>query len=96
MYRECQLDEEAWRGHEPAARDESPEMALMRSEAAEKLRDALDRISPAQQRVLLLRYFGQLSFQEIATVVDCPLNTVLSHARRGLLALRQILDGCMP
>ena len=48
----------------------------------------LGELSPLQQRVLLLRYYGQLSFAEIAEIIGCPLNTALSHCRRGLEALR--------
>jgi DNA-directed RNA polymerase specialized sigma24 family protein len=39
---------------------------------------------------LLLRYYGDLDFAVIAEIMGC-LNTVLSHGRRGLLALRKIL-----
>jgi RNA polymerase sigma-70 factor, ECF subfamily len=51
----------------------------------------LDRLSPPQRRVLLLRYYGQFTFAEIAEMIDCPLNTTLSHCRRGLEALRALL-----
>jgi RNA polymerase sigma-70 factor (ECF subfamily) len=60
-------------------------------EEAEQLHLALDRLTPPQQRVLLLRYFGQLSFQEIAAVTECRLSTTLSHCHRGLRALRKLL-----
>jgi RNA polymerase sigma factor (sigma-70 family) len=73
-----------------------PSEALARTEAAERLTGALDRLSPAQRRVLLLRYYGQMSFAEIADVVGCPLSTALSHCRRGLLALRKLMVGNVP
>jgi DNA-directed RNA polymerase specialized sigma24 family protein len=40
---------------------------------------------------LLLRYYGQLGFAEIADEIRCPLSTTLSHCRRGLETLRAIL-----
>ncbi|MFJ9968856.1 SigE family RNA polymerase sigma factor [Streptomyces avermitilis] len=44
---------------------------------------------PARQRaVMVLRYFDDLSDSDIATVLDCSLGTVKTHARRGLAALR--------
>ncbi|MGW4158898.1 SigE family RNA polymerase sigma factor [Streptomyces sp. NPDC004788] len=44
---------------------------------------------PARQRaVMVLRYWEDLSEQEIATVLDCSIGTVKTHARRGLAALR--------
>jgi RNA polymerase sigma-70 factor, ECF subfamily len=57
-------------------------------ESARRIAEGLETLSPIQQRVLLLRYFGELRFEEIATMVGCPLNTALSHARRGLEQLR--------
>jgi RNA polymerase sigma-70 factor (ECF subfamily) len=94
--RERTLDEQRWRTCQLTGEDQDPQAVSMRNEATGRLVEALDRITPCQQRVLLLRYFGQLSFQEIAQLMDCPLNTVLSHARRGLQALRGILDDCRP
>ena len=89
--REVTLDEENWKRIEPAGCTEDPSQSLARTEAAKELTAALDRLSPAQRRVLLLRYYGQLSFSEIAQIVECPISTVLSHCRRGLLALRKLL-----
>jgi RNA polymerase sigma-70 factor, ECF subfamily len=62
---------------------------LARAEDRHQLAQAIDTLSDAQRRTLLLRYYGQLEFHEIADIMELPLNTVLSHARRGLLSLRQ-------
>lgn len=44
---------------------------------------------PARQRaVMVLRYWEDLSEPEIATVLNCSVGTVKTHARRGLAALR--------
>ncbi|MER7517289.1 SigE family RNA polymerase sigma factor [Streptomyces sp. NPDC126499] len=44
---------------------------------------------PARQRaVMVLRYWEDLGEQEIATVLNCSIGTVKTHARRGLAALR--------
>lgn len=64
----------------------------MRAEARHQLDAAMELLTAAQRRVLLLRYYGDLSFAEIAETMDCPLSTALSHCRRGLLALRQIIS----
>jgi len=51
---------------------------------------ALAGIPPAHREVLLLRYRDELSYQEIAVVVGCPLGTVrarLHHAKRKLNVL---------
>jgi RNA polymerase sigma-70 factor (ECF subfamily) len=73
-------------------REREPAQSFAASEAAAKLHAALDRLSPPQRRVLLLRYYGQMSFSEIADSIGCPLNTALSHCQRGLKMLRRDLD----
>lgn len=88
---EINVDEAAWHETEPVARTEAPLDELARAEGNEELAAVLDRLSPAQRRVLLLRFFGDLSFEEIAATLGCPLGTALSHCRRGLAAMRQLM-----
>jgi RNA polymerase sigma-70 factor (ECF subfamily) len=64
---------------------------IEREENVHQLREALELLNPAQRRVLLLRYFGEMSFEQIAATTQAPLGTVLSHCHRGLTALRRIL-----
>ncbi len=73
--------------------DPAPDARMMQDETRQELHAALDLLSPAQRRVLLLRFYSQMSFQEIADQMDTPLSTVLSHCRRGLLAMRKLLEG---
>lgn len=89
--REVNLKEETWQEIEPVCPAARPPETLSQKEAARQLTAALEELSPVQRRVLLLRYYGNLSFREIAEIVGCPLNTALSHCRRGLLALRETL-----
>jgi RNA polymerase sigma-70 factor (ECF subfamily) len=85
------LDEAGWTQLEPASQTAEPWQEIQRAEDTEELCMALDRLSVAQRRVLLLRYYGQFSFAEIAEMTGWPLNTALSHCRRGLEALRKLL-----
>jgi RNA polymerase sigma-70 factor (ECF subfamily) len=71
---------------DPGARSPLEEVVLR--ESHDRLTRALTSLTEAQRRVLLLRYFGDLRFEEIASMVGCPLGTALSHARRGLESLR--------
>lgn len=89
---EVHLSADDWRGLGDIAQA-VPEDSLEKNEAARELWAALDLLSPAQRRVLLLRFYGELSFAEIASLTDRPLNTVLSDCRRGLCALRNSLGG---
>lgn len=88
---EVHLNEEGWAVSEPVDAGGGPETNIKKSEARRELDEALELLSPQQKRVLLLRYYGDLSFAEIAETVGCPLSTALSHCRRGLLALRKII-----
>jgi len=90
---EVNVDAETWEQVEPAARDEQPDVASLGAETAEQLRAALDGLSPTQRRVLLLRFYGEMEFADIAAQLECPLGTVLSHCHRGLKALRSRLAG---
>ena len=65
--------------------------ALHTAETNQELTAALDQLSLNQRRVVLLRYFGDLSFEQIAAELECPLGTALSHCRRGLAAMRKLL-----
>ncbi len=58
----------------------------------ERAVEALDRLSPDQQRVLRLSLFRGLSHELIARSLDMPLGTVKTHARRGLIRLRDLLS----
>lgn len=89
--REIDLDDAAWQEAEPAGRELPADEAFIRGEAGEYLNAALDQLSLAQRRVLLMRYFGDLTFEQIAESLDCPLGTALSHCRRGLATLRKLL-----
>jgi RNA polymerase sigma-70 factor, ECF subfamily len=89
--REITMSEESWKQIEPAQRAATPDDTLAQQEAFGQLTATLDSLSPPQRRVLLLRYYGELSFTEIAALLECPLSTALSHCHRGLLTLRKLL-----
>ncbi len=96
MGRELNLDEAGWQVREPTAEETDPAAIVQWREAEQDLTAALDQLSPGQRRVLLMRYFGGLEFAEIAEQLGCPLNTALSHCRRGLQTLRKLLVSHQP
>jgi len=61
----------------------------------EWLASGLDKISADQRSVIELTYFSGYSYQEIANIMDCPVNTVktrMFHARRKLSKLLPLLE----
>jgi len=93
---ETSLGDEVWSIEEPAATAMNPAVLASNSETTNQLDAALRQLGPIQRRALLLRYFGQLSFSEIAETIGCPLNTALSHCHRGLQTLRKHFEGGEP
>jgi len=61
----------------------------------EWLASGLDRISADQRSVVELTYFSGHSYQEIAEIMNCPVNTVktrMFHARKRLAKLLPVLE----
>lgn len=85
------IDDNAWRAYEPVAEESSPAEELTQKETELALQAAIDRLTGPQRRVLLLRFYGDLSFAKIAEETGMPLGTVLSHCRRGLERLRTVM-----
>lgn len=54
---------------------------------------ALRRLTPEQREPLLLVCVEQLSYAEVAAVLDVPVGTVMSRVFRARQALRQFLEG---
>jgi RNA polymerase sigma-70 factor (ECF subfamily) len=51
----------------------------------------LTKLRPEQRRVLKLSIYQGLSHQEISNLTGMPVGTVKTHARRGLLQIRENL-----
>jgi len=56
------------------------------------IRQAISRLERIDREALMLREFDQLSYAEIAKLLDLPLNTVRSRIFRARMALRGILS----
>jgi RNA polymerase sigma-70 factor, ECF subfamily len=70
-----------------------PAISSLHSERAAGIRSAVSRLDEPYREVIALRFFGELSLDEIAVQTGRPLGTVKTHLRRGLLRLRTTLDG---
>jgi RNA polymerase sigma-70 factor (sigma-E family) len=69
-----------------------PEERAVQADADARVMIALRTLSRRQQEVLVLRYFGDYSEQDIAATLGLSKGAVKSHAHRGLAALRAALD----
>lgn len=65
--------------------------SVVLSEEAALARQALSELSEDQQRVLQLSIFHGQSHERIAAATGLPLGTVKTHARRGLIRIREAI-----
>lgn len=56
------------------------------------VRRAVEKLEPIDREVVMLREFEQLSYAEIADLLNLPLNTVRSRLFRARTALRELLE----
>ena len=61
------------------------------AEAESSLRAAIEMLPENQKQILLLRYYGNLKFVEIAQMLGCPLNTALGRMHKAMIHLRKLL-----
>lgn len=57
------------------------------------VRQALGRLEEDEREILMLREYEQLSYDEIATLIGIPVNTVRSRLFRARMAMRDALLG---
>jgi RNA polymerase sigma-70 factor (ECF subfamily) len=62
------------------------------SEQAEKLRRAIAQLPELQRQVLMLRYYSNFKFVEIAQVLGCPLNTALGRMHKAMMKLKDLMS----
>ena len=64
-------------------------------EEAGRVRELLEQLQPEKRQVLELTFFHGQSQSEISQQIQLPLGTVKTHARRGLIRLRELSAGLL-
>jgi RNA polymerase sigma-70 factor (ECF subfamily) len=75
-----------------AAPRTDPAVLAVRGEHAMELRNAVAALPDPYREVVTLRFFGELSLEEIARQTERPIGTVKTQLRRGLLRLREGME----
>ena len=70
----------------------SPLEQFQSRENCAEVGEVLLKLEPAYREVLVLRFYEELSLDEIATVTKAPLSTVKSRLYRGLAALKPEME----
>jgi RNA polymerase sigma-70 factor (ECF subfamily) len=74
---------------EPTVLDQIPTLGLSheelfaRGEVARSVQDAIAELPPKLRLPILLRYFDELSYSEMAAALNCSIGTISSRLSRG-------------
>jgi RNA polymerase sigma-70 factor (ECF subfamily) len=88
------LDTEIESGKEPAEdRSENiPQEAAENVTVNELIADSIDRLPEAQRNMLVMRYYDDMSYKEIAKATNVAIGTVSSTIRKAKTGLKKILE----
>jgi RNA polymerase sigma-70 factor (ECF subfamily) len=81
--------DEATTGGSLAVIGDEPEASALAGEQRAAVREAVAALPRPQRDVVALRFFGELSLEEIAQTTRTPVGTVKSRLHRGLASLRE-------
>jgi len=72
---------------------DSHETEMMLQEQRKRVRLALENLPEEQRAIVELKFYQDLTFEEIAAVVEAPLSTIKSRLYAGLAVLKTRLGG---
>jgi RNA polymerase sigma-70 factor (ECF subfamily) len=72
--------------------EESTEDRILREQTHIDLRMMIQRLPDEQKEVLIMRYYADLSFKEIADLTEVSINTALGRMRYALSNLRKMME----
>jgi RNA polymerase sigma-70 factor (ECF subfamily) len=75
--------------------DDSPDPfeTLEKKQRVERMRLVVSKLKPRYRRLVELRYFEELSYDEIAKELDLPLGTVKAQLYRARDILASVMEG---
>lgn len=71
---------------------ENVEERVIRRNTADEIEKAIEKLPAHFRTVVVLRYLQDFSYNEIANIMELPLNTVKSHLFRARKILQQLLQ----
>jgi RNA polymerase sigma-70 factor (ECF subfamily) len=73
-------------------RSEQPDWILESAESRRELEDLVKALPKTYRVVVYLHFFADLSYQEVADILNVKVGSVRTNVSRGLHMLRQILE----
>ncbi|MSQ67069.1 MAG: sigma-70 family RNA polymerase sigma factor [Gammaproteobacteria bacterium] len=95
LERERRTPTEALAAGYDVADDSDPVSEVAAVELAGQLDTALARLSPGHRSVVELTFLLDYSYEEVAQIVGCPVNTVKTRMFHARAKLRQLLAACL-
>jgi RNA polymerase sigma-70 factor (ECF subfamily) len=77
--------------HTMVGKEPAPAATLERKESMEQVKKAVLNLREEEKEVFLLRQNGELTYEEIAQIRNCPVSTVKTQMRSALDKLRKVL-----
>ena len=77
----------------PADATQDPHADYVSKFERERVRVAIGHLPVEFREIIILREYEELSYQEIAALLDCPPGTVMSRLARARSKLRDLLSG---
>ncbi len=68
------------------------ESALLHEAVKKRIQEEVELLPEKQKTALILRIFEDLSFKEIAHIMDCPYDTAKANYRHALMKLRESMQ----
>ncbi|QAA32456.1 sigma-70 family RNA polymerase sigma factor [Clostridium manihotivorum] len=56
------------------------------------IQSSIDKLEEKQKKVIILKYFQDLTITEIAEVMSCPVGTIKTYLNKALVKLRTSMD----
>lgn len=76
--------------------DSTPEEEFILKERSERLRQIIQNLKPRYRQLMEMRYYEQLSYEEISDRMELPVGTVKALLFRGRMLVAQVLGGVKP
>ena len=88
-----ELDADENGASEPPDATQDPYADYVNGVEREQVQAAIQQLQVEFREIIVLREYVVLSYQEIATLLDCPQGTVMSRLARARAKLRDLLSG---
>lgn len=68
------------------------ETSLVHSALSQEIQEEIDKLPTKQRTALILRVYEDLSFKEIADIMECPYDTAKANYRHALMKLKDSFE----